>query len=264
MKDPVSEVDRDRDARSSGEGTAVARVENPHGASPILLICEHASNFIPARYGDLGLGQEERESHVAWDPGALGVARGLSRALDAPLVHAAVSRLVLDLNRDPSRARFHPDPERADGCSWKSRSLRGGACLRARDVYAAFHDALDAFAEAASRPEVLRAVVSIHSFTPVYRDVRRPWEIGLIFDADDRYARAVEAGLQRDPSLNVGMNEPYSPADRVFHTLDRHAVRRGLAPLMIEIRNDLIRAEDGQASWSNRLAPLLRDGLAGL
>ena len=102
MKDPVSEVDRDRDARSSGEGTAVARVENPHGASPILFICEHASNFIPARYGDLGLGQEERESHVAWDPGALGVARELSRALDAPLVHAAVSRLVLDLNRDPS------------------------------------------------------------------------------------------------------------------------------------------------------------------
>ena len=264
MKDPVSEVDRDRDARSSGEGTAVARVENPHGASPILFICEHASNFIPARYGDLGLGQEERESHVAWDPGALGVARELSRALDAPLVHAAVSRLVLDLNRDPSAPNSIPTlSERTVVRGNHDLSMEERAS-RARDVYAAFHDALDAFADSRLSAGRLRAVVSIHSFTPVYRDVRRPWEIGLIFDADDRYARAVEAGLRRDPSLNVGMNEPYSPADRVFHTLERHAVRRGLAPLMIEIRNDLIRAEDGQASWSNRLAPLLRDGLAGL
>ena len=197
-------------------------------------------------------------------PGALGVARGLSRALDAPLVHAAVSRLVLDLNRDPSAPDSIPTlSERTVVRGNHDLSMEERAS-RARDVYAAFHDALDAFAESRLSAGRLRAVVSIHSFTPVYRDVRRPWEIGLIFDADDRYARAVEAGLRRDPSLNVGMNEPYSPADRVFHTLERHAVRRGLAPLMIEIRNDLIRAEDGQASWSNRLAPLLRDGLAGL
>ena len=133
-----------------------------------------------------------------------------------------------------------------------------------REVYEAFHRAVDDFAEARKAAGTLRAVVSIHSFTPVYRDVQRPWEIGLIFDADARYARSVETGLKRDPALNVGMNEPYSPADRVFHTLDRHAVARGLAPLMIEIRNDLIRTENGQASWANRLAPLLRDGLRTL
>ena len=97
----------------------------------------------------------------------------------------------------------------------------------------------------------MRAVVSIHSFTPVYRDVKRPWDIGLIFDCGRSLARAQSRpDCKRDPSLNVGMNEPYSPADRVFHTLERHAVRRGLAPLMIEIRNDLIRTEDGQASWA--------------
>ena len=106
----------------------------------------------------------------------------------------------------------------------------------------------------------ISAVVTIHSFTPVYRDVPRPWHIGLIHDRDERLARSVEAGLRQDPSLIVGMNEPYSPADRVFHTLERHAVRRGLAPLMIEIRNDLIRTQDGQESWANRLAPLLREG----
>jgi predicted N-formylglutamate amidohydrolase len=140
----------------------------------------------------------------------------------------------------------------------------GERALRAQDVYAPFHDALDAFATSRLAAGKLRGMVSIHSFTPVYRDVVRPWQIGLIFDTDDRYARVVAAGLRRDSALHVGMNQPYSPADRVFHTLERHAVRRGLAPLMIEIRNDLIRDENGQESWSNRLAPLLRDGLAGL
>jgi predicted N-formylglutamate amidohydrolase len=265
MEDRMSEPNRDGDARLAGEGREpVARVENPDGASPILLICEHASNLIPARYGDLGLGQDERESHIAWDPGALGVARGLSRALDAPLVCATVSRLVLDLNRDPSAPDSITTVSERTIVPGNQDLSSNERAFRAREVYAAFHDALDAFAETRFSTGMLRAVVSIHSFTPVYRDVKRPWEIGLIFDADDRYARAVEAGLQRDPSLHVGMNEPYSPADRVFHTLERHAVRRGLAPLMIEIRNDLIRAEDGQALWSNRLAPLLRDGLPGL
>src|ERR671912_2375965 len=93
------------EAGDEPEGRAdmsVARIENPSGRSPVLLICEHASNHLPARYGSLGLGPAELESHIAWDPGALGVAQALSRLLDAPLVHAGVSRLVLDLNRDPS------------------------------------------------------------------------------------------------------------------------------------------------------------------
>jgi predicted N-formylglutamate amidohydrolase len=241
-------------------GEPVAVVENPQGRSPVLLICEHASNHLPARYGTLGLGPAELESHIAWDPGALGVAQGLSRLLDAPLIHATVSRLVLDLNREPS----------APDSIWtlsERTTIPGNLDLddaeretRVREVYDAFHDAVDAFADAREAAGQLRAVVSIHSFTPVYRDVPRPWHIGLIYNRDERYARSVEAGLAGDPALIVGMNEPYSPADRVFHTLERHAERRGLAPLMIEIRNDLIRTQDGQASWANRLAPLLREG----
>ncbi len=238
----------------------VAVVENPGGRSPILLICEHASKHLPARYGTLGLGPVELESHIAWDPGALGVAMELSRLLDAPLIHASVSRLVLDLNRDPS----------APDSIWtlsERTTIPGNLDLdaaerayRVREVYHPFHDAIDAFADARKAAGQLSAVVSIHSFTPVYRDVPRPWQIGLIFNRDERYARSVEAGLKKDPALVVGMNEPYSPADRVFHTLERHAEKRGLPPLMIEIRNDLIRTEEGQASWANRLAPLLREG----
>nr|WP_246505282.1 N-formylglutamate amidohydrolase [Microvirga antarctica] len=250
--------------QSGQAASGVARVENPDGLAPILLICEHASNAIPFRYRELGLGPAERDSHIAWDPGALAVARQVSHLLDAPLVYATVSRLVIDLNRDPDAPDSIP--------AMSERTIVPGnvdldadeRAFRVRNVYDPFHRAVDAVVAARGTAGGFSAIVSVHSFTPVYRDVPRPWHIGLIFDGDARYAKAVAAGLQRDPALTIGMNEPYSPADRVFHTLERHAERRGLAPLMIEIRNDLIRTEDGQASWANRLAPLLRDGMQAL
>jgi predicted N-formylglutamate amidohydrolase len=244
---------------SSEPELSVARVENPNGSSPILLICEHASNRLPAQYGTLGLDATALESHIAWDPGALGVARALSQALDAPLVHATVSRLVLDLNRDPAA------PDSITSVSERT-IIPGNQDLdpaersrRVEEVYHRFHNATDALINERVAAGATHAVVSIHSFTPTYRDVLRPWHIGLIFAKDARLASQVAAGLKRDEELIVGMNEPYSPADRVFHTLERHAERRGLAPLMIEIRNDLLRDPDQQMSWSDRLAPLLRD-----
>jgi predicted N-formylglutamate amidohydrolase len=255
----VSRPEADAKPDSQAE-PPVAVIENPQGRSPVLLICEHASRHLPARYGSMGLAPADLESHIAWDPGALGVARGLSRLLDAPLVHATVSRLVLDLNREPSEpgsiwtlSEYTPIPANQN-LDPEERAYR------VRNVYEAFHDAVDAFIEPRIVAGQTSAVVSVHSFTPVYRGASRPWQIGLIFDRDERFARSVEARLTQDPALHVGMNQPYSPADRVFHTLERHAVRRGLAPLMIEIRNDLIRTEDGQAAWAERLAPLLREG----
>jgi predicted N-formylglutamate amidohydrolase len=233
----------------------VARIDNPDASSPVLLICEHASNRLPATYGTLGLSPLARESHIAWDPGSLGVAQGLSRLLEAPLVHATVSRLAIDLNRDPAA------PDSIAEVSERT-AIPGNAALsaaerrcRLAEVYEPFHAAIESFMEGRRAPT--RAVISVHSFTPVYRDVVRPWHVGLIFDDDDRLARALEPLLKRDPGLVIGMNAPYSPADRVFHTLERHAVRRGLAPLMIEIRNDLIREPAQQAAWAGRLAPLL-------
>ncbi|MBZ6078629.1 N-formylglutamate amidohydrolase [Microvirga puerhi] len=250
--------------RGGSAAEPVACLENRQGRSPILLICEHASNHLPERYGTLDLGQAERESHIAWDPGALGVARLLSRDLDAPLIHATVSRLVLDLNRDPSA------PDSITALS-EATTIPGNADLspderarRVAEVYDAFHRAVDDYVEARKAAGHVTTVVSVHSFTPIYRGVPRPWQIGLIFDKDERLARRVASGLRRDAALNVGMNEPYSPADRVFHTLERHAERRGLASLMIEIRNDLIRTQDGQASWASRLAPLMREGVQRL
>jgi predicted N-formylglutamate amidohydrolase len=246
----------------TGDAAAVAVLENESGSSPLLLVCEHASNHLPSRFGTLGLGTDALSSHIAWDPGALGVSRLLSRALDAPLVHATVSRLVLDLNRDPSA------PDSIVAVS-ETTVVPGNRDLdeeerarRVRDVYHPFHDATARLVDERRLAGVTRAVVSVHSFTPVYRGIERPWHIGLIFARDDRMARMVERGLRQEQGLVVGMNEPYSPADRVFHTLERHAEQKGLAPLMIEIRNDLIREPDGQELWSDRLAPLLQEAVA--
>lgn len=238
----------------------VALMENPQGRSPILLICEHASKHLPERYGTLGLTPEQLESHIAWDPGAVGVAKGLSQLLDAPFIHAGVSRLVLDLNRDPSALDSIWTLSERTRIPGNVNLDAEERAYRVREVYDAFHGTVNRFIESRISAGQLNSIVTIHSFTPIYHDVPRPWHVGLIFNRDERFARHVEAGLRQDPTLVVGINEPYSPADRVFHTLERHAEKRGLAPLMIEIRNDLIRTEDGQASWAHRLAPLLREG----
>src|SRR5215218_2728179 len=149
----------------------VAVVENPQGRSPILLICEHASNRLPARYGTLGLGPSELESHIAWDPGALGVAQELSRLLDAPLIHATVSRLVLDLNRDPSAPDSIPTLSERTRIPANESAAPAERGRRIAEVYDAFHGAVDRFADARKARGDVAAVVSIHSFTPVYRDV---------------------------------------------------------------------------------------------
>ena len=184
-------------ASLTAEEVAVAAIDRPLGAAPFVLICEHASNAFPSRYGTLGLTAAERESHIAWDRGALAVAQRLSTRLDAPLIHATISRLVIDLNRDPEA----PDSIAAVS---ESTAVAGNAGLataaraeRVAAVYRPFHDAVDRFLGARRAPT--RAIVSMHSFTPIYRGVARPWHVGLIHDADDRLAMRVAAGLNSRP-----------------------------------------------------------------
>lgn len=230
----------------------LAVVENRQGASPFIILCDHASKFIPDSYGTLGLSSAEREAHIAWDPGALPVAREMSRLLDAPLVRSTVSRLVIDCNR-PLDA-----PDLIAKTS-ETIAIPGNAALsdaerlrRVDSVHAPYHAAITDLID--ERLDAGREVslVAIHSYTPVYRGVPRPWEIGVIFDRDRRLAAPLIELLQAE-GLKVGVNEPYSPADRVYYTLTRHAESRGLSSAMIEIRNDLIRSAGEQAAWAKRI-----------
>jgi predicted N-formylglutamate amidohydrolase len=234
------------------------RAENRAGMGPVVLLCDHASNFVPAEYGTLGLDPRELDRHIAWDPGALPVARAMSELLDAPLVAAGVSRLIIDCNR-PLQA---PDliPETSESTTVPA-NLGLDAAERARRValsHAPFHAEVEALVEERGKAGQDSWLVSIHSFTPIYRGVARPWQVGILHDADRRLSDPMLAALDAMPGLTVGDNEPYSPADRVYYTLERHARSRGLPCVMIEIRNDEIATEAGQVLWAERLAGLLK------
>ena len=219
-----------------------------------MILCDHASNRIPEAYQSFGFAEDALQTHIAWDPGALAVARLLSAKLDAPLFWPDASRLIIDCNRAadaPSlivtESEGRPVPANR-GLSEEERSRR------LANIHAPYHDAIDACLArrmAEGRPT---ALIAIHSFTPVYFGKARPWQIGILFDDDRRLADPLISGLKADPTLTVGINQPYSPADGVYYTLSRHAGPRGLPAAMIEIRNDEIGDEAGELSWADRLA----------
>ena len=240
----------------------VVTVQGGEAPGPFLIVCEHASNAFPSAYGTLGLDAEARQAHIAWDPGALGVARRLAANLKAPLVHARVSRLIYDLNRPPSS----PGAMTARSESYDipgNRELAAAERLRrTTEVYLPFHDALHreiAQRMAAGNPPV---VVTVHSFTPVWLGRPRAVEFGVIHDADPTLARAVLAEAKARTGLDCRLNEPYSAADEVTHTLRLHATPYGLANVMLEIRNDLIADPAAEAAMGDRLSPVLYAALA--
>jgi predicted N-formylglutamate amidohydrolase len=231
--------------------------ENPEGAGPFVIVCDHASNRIPEEYQSLGYDGDALETHIAWDPGALAVSRRLSTRLDAPLFWPDVSRLVIDCNRPPASASLivvesegRPVPANRElGAAERTRRLDR--------IHAPYHDAIDACLARRLAAGIATVLIAIHSFTPVYLGKARPWQVGIVFDHDARLADALIRGLAADPALTLGINEPYSPADQVYYTVSRHAGPPGLLAAMIEVRNDEISVEDGQRRWADRLANIL-------
>ncbi|WP_246542208.1 N-formylglutamate amidohydrolase [Roseibium polysiphoniae] len=237
-------------------------IVNEEGSGPFVLVCDHASNFMPESYGHLGLSSEDLQAHISWDPGALGVSLQLSQLMDAPLIYSNVSRLIIDCNRETVAPDLIP-------CRSELTDIPGNADLDADErkrrialAHTPFHDAIDRLIDIRQSKGVSSALVSVHSYTPIYKGETRPWEIGLIYGDDASLAKPALQLLKDRTSYTVGDNEPYSPADGVYYTLHRHGEARGLVPLMIEIRNDEITTQDAEAAWATTLAPILTDALA--
>ena len=233
------------------------RITNGEGKGTYVLTCDHASNFMPPEFAGLGLSPDQFERHIAWDPGALGVAQAMAAALDAPLIETGISRLVLDCNRPlDAPDLISPVSETTiipgnQDLSPEERQVRIARCWQP------FHDAVDSVIAARLARGQETRLVSVHSFNPVYKGVDRPWQIGVIYDDDTRLAQPLIRALNNVVGLNVGANEPYTPADRVYFTLERHARSRGLPCAMIEIRNDEIADEAGEQKWAELLSALL-------
>ena len=220
---------------TDSEWTA-ATVTNANGQGPWLLVCEHASDHIPADLNDLGLDAAARRSHAAWDIGALDVAVGLSKILDAPLIAGGISRLVYDCNRPlaapdciPTRSEVHDVPGNV-GLSVAEKQARFDR------VHTPFHDAVASLLDTRNSP----ILVTVHSFTPVFNGVTRDVDLGFLCHSDAATAQALVAQEQADGPFKSALNEPYAPTDGVTYTLEKHGESQGLPAVMIEIRNDLI------------------------
>ncbi len=224
---------------------------NGGGRSPFLLICEHASNRLPKVLGTLGLAASELERHIAWDIGAENVARQLSRLLDAPLVLQRYSRLAYDCNRPPDSAEAMPEVSETTNIPGNRNLSPAERWARISEIYRPFHGSVAEVLDRRAADGVGSLVVSIHSFTPVYKGKSRAVELGILHDRDTRLSARL---IDRFPGVDARLNEPYGPEDGVLHTLNLHAAPRSLQHAMLEIRNDFISTAPGQAEWAQLLS----------
>ena len=228
---------------------------NETGRSPYVLVCEHASNRLPKKLGNLGLPAEDLERHIAWDIGAEGVSRLLSRLLDAPLVLQRYSRLAYDCNRPPDAEAAMPEMSETTAIPGNKGLSAADKMARVESLYRPFHGGLAHMLDQRACEGRDTSLVTIHSFTKTYKGRDRAVELGILFDRD---ARIADKLIKAFPKVDVRLNEPYGPKDGVLHTLNLHAAPRGLKSVMIEIRNDFIANERGQNEWAQRLAgPLI-------
>lgn len=230
-------------------------VYREQGTHPVVLLCEHASHYIPPAYGNLGLSEGAELNHIGWDIGALALAQRLSEAMDAPLIAANYSRLLIDLNR-PLHA---PDsiPPQSDNWPIPGNQAIDEAERQARQrLFSDFHGAVARLLERRQRFGLPTRVVAVHSFNHILNDVERPWELGVLYQDAQDYAQRLLLSLDTQ-GIHVGDNQPYQIHPDEDVAVPVHGDARGLPCVLLELRNDLLGNERAIDDWSKRLAPLL-------
>jgi predicted N-formylglutamate amidohydrolase len=227
--------------------------------SPFLLTCDHYGRAIPKLLGDLGLSESELARHIGWDIGIAGVAGPLSEQLGAHLIAQRYSRLVIDCNRPPQSPNSIPLVSEATRIP-RNEGLSGEAVqARRRQVFDPYHRRIAEAIDSRLREQIPTVLVSLHSFTPVYAGIARPWHVGTLYHRDTRLPPLLLAALRAHADLVVGDNEPYAVSDETDYTIPVHGETRGLMNSGIEIRQDLIADVAGQRQWADRLAKIFGD-----
>jgi predicted N-formylglutamate amidohydrolase len=233
--------------------------ENAAGRSPFLLTCDHYGRLIPRALGDLGLPASEMERHIAWDIGIAGLAEQLAKALDAHLVAQRYSRLVIDCNRPPQAPSSIPLISEATTIPGNDGLIREAAQERRQLIFEPYHRRITEVIDRRLREGMPTVLVSLHSFTPVYAGIARPWHIGTLYQRDTRLPPLLLKLLRAEADLVVGDNEPYAVSDATDYTIPVHGEARGLMNTGIEIRQDLIADGSGQTQWAERLARIFAE-----
>jgi predicted N-formylglutamate amidohydrolase len=229
------------------------------GCSNFVIVVDHASARIPRRLKCLGLPAGELERHIAWDIGALAVAKRVSEALDAPLIAQNYSRLVIDCNRDPTVASSIPLISESSEIPGNAALSPADIAARRLEIFEPYHAQIRAVLDerqAAARPTIL---VAQHSMTDSYKGVQREMHAAILYNRDRRFAGLMLAALRRDSALIIADNQPYFVSDATDFTVPRHGEARGLPHVEIELRQDLVADEAGQIAWSKRLVQALQD-----
>ncbi len=231
---------------------------NADGKAPVLLLCDHATRFIPRALGALGLDEAFLTRHIAWDIGIAEVTRHLAERLDTPAMMSHFSRLIVDPNRQTDNPTLIP--EISDGVIVPGNRGLTEAQIEQRlaTFFRPYHAAIDAQLDLMLERGPAPALISMHSFTPVMRGEERPWEIGILWNRDPRLPQPLMRRLRAD-GMTVGDNLPYSGADEHGFTQHTHGDSRGLANVLIEVRQDLIDTHHGAAEWADRLAGALEE-----
>ena len=232
-------------------------LERRLGRSIFVLTVDHAGARIPSRLGDLGVSRDELERHIAWDIGCLGLARRLAADLDAPLVAQRYSRLVIDCNRVPGVSTSIPTT--ADGVVIPGNLDLREAEIAARtaEIFAPYHACLDRILDervGARRPTIL---IALHTMTDVFQGVQRKMHAAVLHHRDRRFAALMLELLRQETDVIAADNDPYVVED-THYTIPHHAERRAIPCVALEIRQDLVTAEVGQAEWARRLGAALR------
>ncbi len=246
--------------------TSAFEALNTVAQSRILLLCDHASNHVPAEVngGSLGLSAKDMARHIAYDIGARGVALALAKTLEAPMLASRFSRLVIDPNRgedDPTIMMKIYDHTIVEGNRHADEAEKQ---RRIKRYYRPYHQAIDAALNAITSRGELPVLISIHSYTPQLNGrPKRPWHIGVLWGDDPRIAKPLLAKLRQNPDIVVGDNEPYSGELR-GDTMYSHATKNGYPHILIELRHDLIDTIEGQQKWADILARPLQEIIATL
>jgi predicted N-formylglutamate amidohydrolase len=238
------------------------RLVNEDGSAPMVIICDHASNRVPAGYGDLGLPPPALERHIAWDIGAAAISEILARRFRAPAILSTVTRLAIDCNRrfeDPNLTPAISDGTEIPanrGLSQAERETRWR--LYHQPYHAVIAQAIDRTLANGRSPVVL----SIHSMTATLRGIARPWQIAVCWDTDRRLSAPMLDALRARAGIVVGDNEPYNLDPNEDYSVPVHATRRGLQHLQIEFRQDEVADAAGQQRWATLFGDCLEQVLS--
>lgn len=239
-------------------------IVNGSGRAPLVIVCDHASNTIPRRLEQLGLPDQRLHEHIAIDLGGEALSRSLANILDAPLVLARFSRLVVDLNRPLQELTLIPEVSDGILIPGNQNLSEDHRRQRIEEIFIPYHQAVSREIDRVTHACGRVGVIAVHSFTPSMGGTSRPWHIGILWTEDQRISRPLIESLCTEPDLCVGDNQPYDARKHVGYTVEHHGGERGLPHVLIEVRQDLIESPQDPKPWAVRLAQHLQPILIDL